>query len=241
VGRREYSKKGGLGECYLSLTVKNRRFVRDIEQPRFHRLGGMQIIRSGQVLAWGALDVPLFGLSRAWDGSEVSPALAFSVVWDPERLWFIAAHSRAAHLHPGAQPGCFQAELWKYDVAELFLSNPIHGHYLELNLAANGAWWSCEFTAPRLRRFTDDTPFPGVETHATQTPDGGWVSAMSIPVVELEARIGFGEGSCGNVTFITGAPASRYVSAVKLPGTEPDFHQPAHFSKLIWMDVDLPR
>ena len=56
------------------------------------------------------------------------------------------------------------------------------------------------------------------------------MAALAIPIDILSARIGFGATSLINVTFILDSPDQKFVSAAKLPGAEPDFHQPSHFS-----------
>ncbi|RYD48822.1 MAG: hypothetical protein EOP83_25990 [Verrucomicrobiaceae bacterium] len=121
-------------------------------------------------------------------------------------------------------------ELWKYDVAELFLTDPTSGRYFEFNLSPNAAWWSCEFTAPRQRAEETDIAFPDVTTYAELAPDGGWVAAMSIPLDLLEARLNFGETTKLNVTFILDSPEQRFLSVANLGEGEPDFHRPERFS-----------
>jgi hypothetical protein len=162
----------------------------------------------------------------------------FSLAVDPQRLWFIAAGKTPARLHPRARPGIFLAELWKHDCAELFIADPLRNRYLEFNLAANGAWWSAEFTSPRQRADELDIAFPEVATFAELSPEGGWLSAMAIPLDLLQARIGWSADSFVNVTFITQSPAQRFISANRLPGAEPDFHLPQHFSRVEWIDDD---
>ena len=154
----------------------------------------------------------------------------FSLAVDPTHLWFIAAGKKPTQLHPLARPGAFVAELWRYDCAELFLAHPKMERYIEFNLAANGAWWSAEFTKPRQRAEEADVAFPEVMTYAELSPDGGWMSAMSIPVDILHARMGWNEESLVNVTFINGSPKQQFLTATKLLGDVPDFHQPSHFS-----------
>ena len=100
----------------------------------------MTIFESERPLAWGELDVPLLGLAQDWDGARVNPAAGFALVQDAVRLWFVASHRRPAMPHPQGRPGRFRAELWRYDVAELFLADPRSGRYFEFNLAPNGAW-----------------------------------------------------------------------------------------------------
>jgi len=192
----------------------------------------MTIFESREVLEWGGLDVPLFGVERDWSGGRVEPAAAFSLVADPRRLWFVASRRRPAVLHPAARPGRFAPELWKYDVAELWLANEGSGRYFEFNLAPNGAWWSCEFRGPRVREDAAEIAMPEVATFAELAPDGAWVAAMALPLDLLRARLDFGAETRANVTFVLESPAQRYLSAVDLGGGEPDFHQPGKFGKV---------
>ncbi len=192
----------------------------------------MTVIRSAKPLVWGELDLPLFGIGKDWYGEGFAPQAAFCVAVDPRNLWFVASHGKAAKLHPAARPGRFTPELWKHDVAELFLSHPASGRYFEFNLAPNGAWWSCEFTAPRKRAEEVEVAFPEVATFAELAPTGGWVAAMAIPRDLLEARLDLGEGSRMNVSFILGSPEQRFLSAADLGGGEPDFHRPEKFAEL---------
>ena len=197
----------------------------------------MTVIRSAKPLVWGEMDLPLFGLGKDWHGKEINPPVAFCVALDPRHLWFVASHGKPARLHPAARPGRFTPELWKHDVAELFLHHPTSGRYFEFNLAPNGAWWSCEFTAPRVREEEVEIAFPEVATFAELAPNGGWVAAMAIPRDLLEARLDLGPETTLNVTFILESPAQRFLTAVDLGGGEPDFHQPNKFSKIHLLDA----
>ena len=199
---------------------------------------GMTIFESDRPLEWGALDVPIFGLAQDWHGLRVEPAAGFSLVSDAQRLWFVANHRRPAVLHPQARPGMFQAELWRYDVAELFLADPRSGRYFEFNLAPNGAWWTCEFTAPRQRAEVVDIAMPEVATFSDLAADGSWVAAMALPLDLLRARLDFGPATRANVSFILESPRQRFLSATQLAAAEPDFHQPGHFAAISW--VPLP-
>ncbi|MBN8460941.1 MAG: hypothetical protein J0M04_24185 [Verrucomicrobia bacterium] len=209
-----------------------------LDRGRAWRAGwGMTIFESKRVLAWGGLDVPLLGLDHDWFGQRVEPGAAFSLVKDPRRLWFVAAHRRAAALHPRSRPGEFQAELWRYDVAEFFLAHPASGRYFEFNLAPNGAWWNCEFTAPRVRAREEDEPMPEVATFADLAPDGSWLAAMAVPLDLLKARLDFGPQTTANVTFILESPAQRFLTAAKLGDGEPDYHQPGLFPRVAFVPV----
>jgi hypothetical protein len=193
---------------------------------------GMTIFTSPRPLQWGELDVPLLGIAKDWHGAPVEPAAGFSLATDDRRLWFIAHHRAAARLHPQARPGIFQAELWKHDVAELFIADPVSGRYFEFNLAPNGAWWSCEFTAPRVRAEECDIAMPEIATFADMAADGAWVAAMAIPLDLLKARLDFGPQSRANVAFVLGSPNQRFLTAADLGGATPDFHQPERFPQM---------
>jgi hypothetical protein len=193
---------------------------------------GMTIFESKRPLVWGALDLPVLGLAQDWDGAPVEPAAGFALVKDAARLWFVASHRRPAMLHPQSRPGKFQAELWRYDVAELFLADPRSGRYFEFNLAPNGAWWNCEFTAPRVPAEEVAVEMPEVATFAELGVDGAWVAAMALPLDLLRARLDFGPETRANVTFILESPRQRFLTASKLGEGAPDFHRPERYPQV---------
>lgn len=192
----------------------------------------MTIFTSPRPLIWGALDVPLFGLAADLGGQMLRTPGAYAAVMDAQYLWFIANHREAASIHPQARPGLFQNELWKYDVAELFLSDPVSGRYFEFNLSPNGAWWTCEFTTARVRADETDIAMPEVATFSDMAVDGAWVAAMAIPLDLLGARLDFGAATRMNVAMILESPAQKFCSATDLGGGAPDFHQPSRFSEI---------
>ena len=187
-------------------------------------------------MKWGALDVNLFGIETDWYGEKFAKPLGFSLAVDKEYLWFVATHQEAAKIHPGARPGAFQSELWKYDVAEFFLLDVKTGKYLEFNLAPNGAWWSAVFTAPRVRESEEDRPIPDVASYADLSPDGSWLTAAAIPLHYLRSEFDFGDDSQMNVNFIVKSPEQKFASAGDLgqgkDAGDPDFHQPDKFKKV---------
>ncbi len=197
----------------------------------------MTIFTSTDSLHWGELDVPLLGLAKDWHGTPLQVAAGFSLAMDARRLWFIAHHRKAADLHPQARPGMFLAELWRHDVAELFLADPVSGRYFEFNLAPNGAWWSCELTAPRVRAEETDIAMPEVATFSDMAPDGAWIAAMAIPLDLLRARLDFGTQTRANVTFILDSPGQKFVTAADLGAGEPDFHRPEKFPQVVFAQL----
>lgn len=197
----------------------------------------MTVFTSQRREVWGGLDVPLFGLQADMAGVPLEVPAAFSLVVDPQHLWFIANHRKPALIHPQARPGAFQADLWRYDVAELFLADPASGRYFEFNLAPNGAWWSCEFTAPRLRAEEGEIAMPEVATFSEMAPDGSWVAAMALPLDLLRARLDFGPTTRLNVTMILESPDQKFLSAADLGKGVPDFHQPSRFPQAVFQPL----
>jgi hypothetical protein len=198
----------------------------------------MTIFTSPRALRWGELDVPMLGLEKDWHGTALQPPAAFALAMDAQRLWFIAHHRRPSQLHPLSRPGSFQAELWRYDVAELFIADPASGRYFEFNLAPNGAWWSCEFTAPRVRAEDIDILMPEVATFSDMAADGSWLAAMALPLDLLKARLDFGPRTRVNVALILESPVSKFVSAADLGGGVPDFHQPQRFPEIDFVPLE---
>lgn len=198
----------------------------------------MNIEVSDKPLRWGSLDLSLFGIDKDWDGNPVKPQMAFGFAVDQDYLWFVAAHQKPPVLHPDAKPGEFQAELWKYDVAEFFLADPSTGRYLEFNLSPNSAWWSAEFSAPRIRAEVVDHPFPGVATYADMAPDGSWLVAAALPLKQLKDRLNFGSESTLNATFIINSPDQKFLTAAKLEAPEPNFHLPDQFPQVTFFHND---
>lgn len=197
----------------------------------------MTIFQCARPLAWGELDLPLIGITRDWDGAAIDPPAGFALADDGRRLWFVAHHRAPAQAHPQAMPGAFLPGLWQYDCAELFLSTPGGDRYFEFNLAPNGAWWSCEFTTPRLRAEEADIAMPDVATFADLAADGAWVAAMALPLDLLRARLDYGPGARANVTFLLGGKQRIHASAADLGGGPPDYHRPARFPVVKFMPL----
>ncbi len=189
----------------------------------------MRLFQCDTKLVWGRLDLPVMGMNSDWHGVELHPPLCFTIATDSSNLWYVVTRQAPATCRPGTEPGSFTEGLWEYDVAELFLANPKTGAYLEFNLAPNGAWWAAKFSAPRVR--TEEQPdFRSfVTSHWEDVSNETWCAAICVPLTLLEEEISFGAETTANATAILNSPHQTFQSAHKLPGTEPDFHQPASF------------
>lgn len=206
----------------------------------------MEIVSFAQPLHWGQLDLPLWALAQDWSGKADSPSAFFSLALDPHHLWFIAGDRRRPHCHPHAQPGKWCEELWRYDVAELFVGHRDQSSYMEFNLAPSAAWWQQTFCQPRVVHPDQRSPL-AIETFAELATDGSWLAAMKIPRGELETLLLAGDATSRNpvtapaaldwnhhvrlnVCLILESPQQRFYSFTPLPGDHADFHQPQHFS-----------
>jgi hypothetical protein len=194
----------------------------------YNHLRTMKVFMTKKPLNWGELDLPLLGVSSDWFGKPLAPPLAFSLAADEANLWFVATRQSKALVHPDSSPATFTPELWKYDTAELFLADAKTGHYLEFNLAPNGAWWAASFESPRIRS-SKQPPFNDhIISHTGDDPTQ-WLAAFVIPLSFLKETINFGVETRANATFILNSPDQTFHSVEKLPGDEPDFHQPSKF------------
>ena len=167
-------------------------------------------------------------LCHDWFGESFGPPAQYRLVEDPHHLWLIAGREKPANAHPMGVCGDFQAELWKHDVAELFIADPDFKNYLEFNLSPRGAWWTERFSG--LRQAWPLEALPEVLTHASDDGQGAWYAALGLPLGWLQETIGWGPQSPINVTFILDSPEQRFLTACDLGDGEPDFHRPQGFS-----------
>ena len=167
-----------------------------------------------------------------WYGSKLDKAPKYFFTLSETHLHFWAGQKGlAGSHHPTAQPGQFHAELWRFDVAEFFLTSPNSSHYLEFNLSPNGAWWSCAFEAPRVAASGNPQAIPGVTTESQQTSSSWWAHA-AIPRAWLEQHLGLGPDSHLNATFILNSPDQLFATASDLGDGEPNFHRPEKFPRI---------
>lgn len=195
----------------------------------------MRIDRQNEELIWNTHNPTWTHLERDWFGQCLDVPASFALTADPGYLWFFAQRNKRARMLPAAHPHEFVEGLWTDDVAELFIKDTDSEHYLELNLAPNGAWWAARFSGPRKRVNEDAPPVEGIKTHSRISDDGCWRAALGIPLSYLEDNFGFGVDTELNVTFIVDSPGQRFLSAASLPGHQPDFHQPRHFESVVFV------
>lgn len=173
-------------------------------------------------------------IPETWHGEKLLQPARFLFWLDPDALYFACAHLGRATIHPEAEAGKFQAELWKYDVGEYFLAAP-DGSYLEVNLAPNGGWWLCHFSET-LKASEKKFPQAGVVTHA-HGDNGFWQAQIAVPRRHIEAIFPAWDELSLNANFILQTPDQIFLSAATLKSDHPDFHLPKQFPKIALTDL----
>ncbi len=120
---------------------------------------------------------------------------------------------------PAAPRGARVADLWEYDVVECFLVGA-GGRYLEVELGAGGHFLVLSFSAPRVRSDSHET----LRLPLDFTSDAqGWRARAALDASLVPAGL-----EALNAFVIAGG---AYLAFAPLPGSVPDFHQPAHFPR----------
>jgi hypothetical protein len=127
--------------------------------------------------------------------------------------------------------------LWKRNVVECFLGNPVTGRYLEIHLAPTHQWWACLFRGERQREQPAGPPLPLSQVRqSTARGNTYWEGEVRVPVVVLQSLLEVHSlrDLRGNLTAVWYPPGGHacYFSLARLPGDRPDFHQPGHWLPL---------
>lgn len=169
---------------------------------------------------------PELSIDSDWFGNQLSPSAKHTLGFTGKGLLFEAFRDALSLSHPASEEAKFQENLWKYDVAEIFLLEKDTGRYLEVNLAPNGAWWACWHDGVRQRE-KNQPSFEGVKAEGGKFAEG-WKASIFLP----ESLFQNPKTLHYNVTFILNSPNQSFHTLAKLPGDEPDFHQPDFFLPL---------
>ena len=166
-------------------------------------------------------------LDSLWNTSEAAECSAgvAELVLTPARIelsWTLGLPLPARI--PEASIG-FTDGLWEWDVIELFLASPGSTRYLELEIGPGGHWLALGFADVRRR----DRELRELEPLIEQTQSGPtWSGRTIVPLSGVERYAGSGPWS-GVVVAVLGEPVAGHIhlSSAALPGSRPDFHQPA--------------
>jgi len=172
---------------------------------------------------WSHIEIDL-------SGANSSKGARFIVAVDPESLFFLTSARLPAHCDSSLSAGTFKEELWKLDVAELFIAADKTEGYQEFNLSPTGAWWSMGFN--HYRSEASAFSLPNNIVCSTWEDKDRWYSSMVIPRDELWVNLSWSEQSRANVCFILGKSNRSFLSWEKLVSTQPDFHLTEQFEAI---------
>lgn len=168
----------------------------------------------------GRLVLPI---ERSWDGAPCPHAHLHGRVELSARadgLELIASlPQQPSPRIPGAPAGTRVADLWEYDVVECFLVGA-GGRYLEVELGAGGHFLVLSFSAPRVRSDSHESLLPALDFSSDAA---GWRSRLVLDWALLPPGL-----EALNAFVIAGGSHLAYAP---LPGSAPDFHQPARFPR----------
>lgn len=168
-------------------------------------------------------------IKEDWHGQDC-PKTGFEIL-KKEGWLFRVAVTRPPEKSPLGKANQYQEGLWEQDVAEWFVANPASGHYLEFNLASNGAWWLMAFSSERQRAEKLLDGLDGIETHAYSQVDS-WSAELKVPERVLISALGDHVWTY-NVCFILGNAPRQFLSLNKLGSQEPDFHRPSEITEIL--------
>ena len=129
----------------------------------------------------------------------------------------------APFINPDTTLQGFFEGLWHHDCGELWLCNPESGRYIEINLAPDGAWWSCVFSSPRVRDIECPHPKCSVKSFPSK---GGWTATLQIPKTEIKRCLSDVDNLVGNITLVLGGDSELENLHSAVPLGAMDFHRP---------------
>ena len=186
------------------------------------------------------------------DWSRASP-LSFASDWRGENrdlnrqtevklLWSDAAlflrficRYRSITVFDDADANCRRDELWKRDVAEVFLQPDRFGekYYKEFEVSPNGQWLDLDITPAGLKHITS-----GMKTRvAIDEVTAAWGAQLVIPLESITDHFDPAQSWRVNFFRCEGSEPDRFYSAWQPTETaEPNFHVPEKFGWLRFED-----
>lgn len=162
-----------------------------------------------------------------WDGGRLSPENAAHVslrIQGSQAVFAVDAQYHRDPL-PDAPAGPLWG-LWEHEVVELFVATSPR-EYVELELGPHGHWIALSFQGVR-----NAIACPCPSRSWARVEAERWRGELHVPASLVR------DASTFNACSIHGVGAQRvYASSTPLPGEQPDFHQPDHFSRIEWSSI----
>jgi alpha-galactosidase len=182
-------------------------------------------------------------LERGWDGklhSDLRTDVRF--LWEPEYIYAgFRCPYRELNIDSKAPLENYRWELWNLDMVELHLSDETIriSHYIELQAAPTGHWMDLEVVFFRNKPFFDWERRSGYQVQSEIQEDVRvWIVEMKIPTRSVtEKPLEAGAIWSFNAYRTDGKGEHRRYLALSPTYTEkPNFHAPARFGRIIFME-----
>ena len=170
-------------------------------------------------------------LTHDWFGQVARNKFCFKLAVDKSNLYFQVMSDSKPWYFTEYSPQTYQPELWKRDVAELFLKDKSSNSYQEFNLAPNACWWTQVFESYRSVSNKNFLASPPIQ--AESNLDGSWQALMTIPHCQVFKNL---DQLLGNITFVQGDP-QKFYSWGKSQKSKPDFHDPVLMNDFVFKDI----
>ena len=171
---------------------------------------------------------------------DLRSSATYLLLLDPEDLYFSVKIPESNNFDRTGNYGQFKPDLWKHDVAELFIAADTGNSYQEFNLAPSGAYWTVKFSGYRERIPESDAAVANLQIECRTTITGK-VLSMKIPRSHIIENCSLGENSRINCCAIFDKDPRNYFSTATLNPEKPDFHEISQWAKtkLISVSPDL--
>lgn len=179
---------------------------------------------------------PALRFQADWRGKNPDGARETEVrlLWSPETLYlkFVAKY-RAITVFQDSEPNGRRDQLWDRDVAEAFLQPPglAQGCYKEFEISPNGLWIDLDIGPGQKRDLKSALRHSATIDETAKT----WRAELAIPMKSLVPDFDPSAEWRANFYRVEGAAEPRFYSAWRpTMTTEPNFHVPETFGRLIF-------
>ena len=159
-------------------------------------------------------------IQHTWDGTEIpSHDFVFINAEIQKDHFYFTIRSPFYHNLPPSGPSGSLWRLWEFEVVEVFLVGE-NGEYTELEFGPYGHYLVLKLNKPR-----NITQKHLPIDYTAKINQDRWTATASVPMAHLPKSI----HKINCFAIHNTQNSRRYLSLSKLPGEQPDFHQPTFF------------
>jgi hypothetical protein len=172
--------------------------------------------------------LPFFHFEYDWFAEPLCMSATFLIGRNTENLYFAFMCTQKAFINENHQKNVYCEGLWKYDVAEFFISDLKSGQYQEFNISPAGSWWTMLFSEYR-KEDHNNFKFPQQIEIFSHLSENSWQAALSIPTDQLSLDFSDLTKRTANVCAIVNGRDRKYLSWANINSDKPDFHKYSSF------------